>query len=446
MTLRTRLTLWHLAVMAAILSVCALAVYGYVRESLFTLIDSRLDKSLAILVDIVRTNPQRLAEVERQLHVLPFSVRERERVWHESTDWVSGQLAAADNAPHTGRWVFVTPAGAVYHLQETRVALGTRLLQIRTAKSGEQIYYDLARLRLALIGGFPAALLLSWFGAYFLTGRALSPMQQLARRAQAIGADNLAERLTAPNTHDEIGQLTAVLNATFARLEDSFTRLKRFTQDAAHELRTPLAVLRSTGEVGLQKPRDNEGYRDTIANMLEEVERLTQLVDDLLMLACADAGTIDLQRRPENVAALCRELSDCLRPLAEDKQQRLDCDTPDDLCAVIDRKSLRLALINVLANAIRFTPARGDIRVSCALTAGRVVVEICDNGPGIAPAQHARVFERFYRVDPSHSHERGGSGLGLAIARWAVETNGGVIEIDSDLGRGSRFRILLPPG
>lgn len=444
LNVRTRLTLWHVATMALILAVCAFGIYSYVRESLFALIDERLEKSLAIILVTVQDNPARLSEIERHLHVLPFRIQEGDRPLYESTDWTAGKLNFAGNAPTAGRWIFAT-SGGVYHLKEKSARAGDRIVLIRTAKSGDQIHYDIDRLRLTLIGGFPVALLLSLLGGYFLTGRALAPMQHLARRAQAIGVDNLSERLAVPNAHDEIGQLTTVLNATFGRLEDSFTRLKRFTQDAAHELRTPLAVLRSTGEVGLHARRDSDGYREVIGSMLEEGDRLARLVDGLLTLAQADAGTLSLDRKPEDVAVLCREVADCLRVLAEDKQQTLSCLTPEGLHAIVNRDTLSLALINIVANAVCFTPARGEIRIGCmADGVGGVTIEVSDNGPGIAKKHHGRLFERFYRVDASRSHQTGGAGLGLAIARWAVETNGGHIEVDSDVGRGSRFRIVLP--
>ena len=250
------------------------------------------------------------------------------------------------------------------------------------------------------------------------------------------------------NPHDELGQLTAVLNDAFARLEASFTRLKQFTQDAAHELRTPLAVLRSVGEAGLQTQRDPSGYRDIIGSMLEEVDRLGRLVDGLLTLARAESGRFSVHQQSTSLLTLCQDAVECLRVLADDMEQTLTFESTEDLSALIDRDTLRLALINLVANAIRFTPRGGTIHVRLRHATDRqAVIEVEDNGPGIAREHHTRLFERFYRINASRAQHSGGSGLGLAIARWAVEANGGIIDFESGPGRGSCFRILLPlPG
>jgi heavy metal sensor kinase len=445
LNVRARLTLWHVLAMALILAAFAMGIYGHVRESLYTLIDTRLDESLAIISDTVQDDVEELAEIERHTRVLAFRVQEGDWPLYESGGWIVADLNRVGAAPAAGRWIVESPRGGIYHLKEKAVTLGSRQLLIRTAKSGEQIHHDLDRLRITLVGGFPIALLLSVLGGYFLSGRALSPVQHLTNRARAISVDNLSERLAVPNPHDEIGQLTAVLNDTFARLEEAFTRLKRFTQDAAHELRTPLAVLRSVGEVGLQQQRDPKAYRDVIGSMLEEVDRLGHLVDNLLTLARAESGRFSANLRPENLCTLCEDVVECLKVLAEEKQQTLVFAPKHNRYALIDRDTFRLALINIIANAIRYTPARGAIRVSLESdAAGASLIGIRDNGPGIAREHHARLFERFYRVDPSRSHETGGAGLGLAIAQWAVESNGGRIELESEVGQGSHFRIVLP--
>ena len=444
LSVRARLTLWHTLMMALVLAMFALGIYGFVRESLLSLIDSRLEESLAILTT-ARDDLEELAEVDRHAQVPAFRVQEGDWPLYASGGWIAGDLDVAGLPPATGRWIFTSPRGGIYHLKEKMLTLGERTLRITVAKSGEQIHQDLDHLGLALMGGFPITLLLSLLGGYFLAGRALSPVQHLTTRARAISAENLSERLAVPNPHDELGQLTAVLNDAFARLEESFNRLKRFTQDAAHELRTPLAVLRSVGEVGLQEQREPKDYRDVIGSMLEEVDRLGRLVDGLLTLARAESGRFSVEHRPENLAVLCRDVVECLRVLADEKNQTLSFDSTDELNTVIDRDILRLALINLVANAIRFTQGGGSIQVRLRrYDQNDAVIEIDDNGPGIAQEHRAHVFERFYRIDSSRAQHTGGSGLGLAIARWAVEANNGTIELEGKPDRGSLFRIILP--
>lgn len=443
-SVRARLTLWHAAVMGLVLAAFALGIYLFVRESLFAQIDARLDENLAIIAETARTDSSEFGEIERHTRVLAFRVVERDWSLYASGGWVAGDLDASGVPPSVGRWIHTSARGGIYHLKEKTLAAGDRRLLITTAEQGEQIHRSLYRLGLTLLVGYPVTLILSLLGGYFLAGRALNPLHAITVRARTISADNLSERLSVSNPKDELGQLTAVLNDAFARLEEAFHRLRRFTQDAAHELRTPLAVIRSVGEVGLQEQRDSKAYREVIGSMLEEVDRLGHLVDGLLTLARAESGRLPLNPQPEDLHRLCQDVVECLHVLAEDKRQTLTFDAPEGLLGNIDHNTLRLALMNLVANAIRFTQAGGEIRVDLQNRKTNIVIEVQDNGPGIPKEHHARLFERFYRADTSRSYQTGGTGLGLAIARWAVEANGGRIELDSEPGRGSVFRVVLP--
>jgi heavy metal sensor kinase len=267
----------------------------------------------------------------------------------------------------------------------------------------------------------------------------------MADKARRISADSLGERLPVGNPRDEFGRLATVFNDTLARLHDAFDRLRRFTADASHELRTPLTAMRSVGEIALQAPLDPGKYRDVIGSMLEEVDRLTRLVESLLVLTRADSGAAAPAREVVELAAIASEVTDHLRVLAEEKQQSLSVQTVARVQAVCDPAILRLGLMNLLHNAIKFTPKGGAIRVRAKATAsGHPSIEVEDTGPGIPVAHRERIFERFYRADPARARESGGAGLGLAIARWAVAANGGRIELESEESRGSLFRIVLP--
>jgi len=181
-----------------------------------------------------------------------------------------------------------------------------------------------------------------------------------------------------------------------------------------------------------------------IGSMLEEADRLARLADSLLVLTRADSGRVQLAREPLDLAALVRDVADCLSVLAEEKEQTLTVEIEEALTVEADRATVRQALINLLDNAIKYTPVRGQIRVRVRRRDGEAVVEFTDTGPGIAPEHREKVFERFYRIEDARSRETGGAGLGLAIARWAVEINGGRIELESEEGRGSTFRIAFP--
>jgi heavy metal sensor kinase len=293
--------------------------------------------------------------------------------------------------------------------------------------------------------GIPFAVGLAIAGGYFLAGRVLSPVGAMAEKAREITAESLAKRLPIDNAQDEFGRLATVFNDTLSRLQDAFERLRRFTADASHELRTPLTAMRSVGEVALQNTLDGRTYRDVIGSMLEEVDRLTRLVESLLTLTRADSGKVQLAREKLDLGALAGDVVDQLRVLADEKQQNLTIRAPISVHAIADAALVRHALTNVIHNAIKYTPNGGMITVEVnAMGSGQTAIEVRDTGPGIPAAHRDRIFDRFYRVDRSRSREEGGVGLGLAIARWAIEANGGQIELTSDGVDGSSFRIVLP--
>jgi heavy metal sensor kinase len=292
--------------------------------------------------------------------------------------------------------------------------------------------------------GIPFAAGLAVAGGYFLAGRVLSPVGAMAQKAREITAESLAKRLPVDNAQDEFGRLATVFNDTLSRLQDAFERLRRFTADASHELRTPLTAMRSVGEVALQNRLDAVAYRDVIGSMLEEVDRLTRLVESLLILTRADSGKIKLAPEALDLGRLVGHVTEQLRVLADEKQQELTLRAPIRVHAKGDAALIRHALMNLVHNAIKYTPNGGTITVEVNATGGRAVIEVRDTGPGIPAAHRDRIFDRFYRVDPSRSREEGGVGLGLAIARWAVEANGGQIELASEGTNGSLFRVILP--
>jgi heavy metal sensor kinase len=307
----------------------------------------------------------------------------------------------------------------------------------------ERVEQQLGEILAVLALGLPVIVVLAGVGGYALARRALAPIDHLGVEARRITADRLHERLSAPNTHDEIGRLAAVINDTFARLESSFDQLRRFTADASHELRTPLSVIRGIGELGLRETRTPAEYKDAIGSMLEEVDRLTRLVDTLLRLSRGDAGTVRLSRDVLDLGDLARDVASSLGILAEERRQRLQVTAAADVRVSADRLVLRDAITNVVDNAIKYSPIGSAIELQVDADRDHATVTVTDEGAGIAAEHRDRIFDRFYRIDEGRSREMGGTGLGLAIARWAVEANGGHISLES-AGGGSRFRIVLP--
>lgn len=321
--------------------------------------------------------------------------------------------------------------------------LAGRPIVIRLAYHEQPIWSRIDESVTASFIALPVILALAGLAGYHLARRSLAPLEQIASRAEKITAENLHERLPVANPADEVGHLARVFNNVLARLEESFERLQRFTSDASHELRTPLAAIRSVGEVGLQKSKSAADYQDTIGSMLEEVNRLTRLVENLLAISRADAGELQLGFGVLSPLEVTNEAAAMLDVLVEEKELKLDVSGDEHVTVRGDRLLLRQAVTNVLHNAVKYTPAGGRISVDVAERSGFGVIRIADSGPGIPPEHRSKVFDRFYRLDAARARDTGGAGLGLSIAKWAVEVQGGEIQVE-DAGEGATFAIRFP--
>jgi signal transduction histidine kinase len=280
--------------------------------------------------------------------------------------------------------------------------------------------------------------------SYWLAGRALKPLTNIAAETSSISAANLQHRVAVPTTGDEIARLAVGFNELLDRLQATFAELRRFTADASHELRTPLTVIRSVGEMALTKSMTPQQYRDTIGHMLEEADRLTQLVELLLMLARGEAGDPPAAPSPVVPVDLVKVVCAQLQPLAEELGQSLSVHGSADSPTVMNANLVSLAVFNVIHNAIKFTPNGGciDIHVGSADSAISIVVD--DTGPGIAANEREKVFDRFYRSNRVHSSMGRGFGLGLSIALSAVAKLGGTVTVGQAASGGARISIFIP--
>jgi len=329
-------------------------------------------------------------------------------------------------------------ASGVYHIEDQRIVL-------RVAYSQEALWRELREFGEVLLLGFPIAVLLAGFGGYALARKALAPVDLMATQAKTISAEKLGDRLSVENPEDELGKLGTVFNAMLGRLQAAFDQLRRFTADASHELRTPLTAIRSVGEVALQDQRSPAEYRDVIGSMLEEVDRLTRLAESLLALSRADTGHIQLQREDISLVLTAKEASSVVEVLAEEKRQHIDIEGDANLVVSVDRLILRQAIVNLLDNAIKYSPPGSHILVRVQSAGDKqVFLDVIDQGPGIPGEHQPHVFDRFFRVDKARTREWGGAGLGLSITRWAVEAHGGDISLKCEEGQGSTFRVSLP--
>jgi len=444
--IRFRLTLWYTGTLAVILVGFAIGVYFYAYSSLNAQIAMQLSRDLASIERLVQQDLHELEELEQHATVTTFHVDENRKLLFQTRSWerlgfnsVLGGMTEGKDHAHA------VVGNRRYRIQTRTVQRAGKTYVIAAATEEEPVQHALSDLRRILLIASPLALLVACLGGYLLAARMLSPIARIAYKARQISAERLSERLPIENRRDEIGKLAHVFNHLLARLESSFGRLRRFTADASHELRTPLTAIRSVGEVALRERKDEVGYREVIGSMLEEVDRLTRLVDSLLFLTRADAGSLGLLAEPIDAVALARDVIEHLRVLAEEKSQTITFEAAERAQIAADRVTLRQALINLIHNAIRYSPPDSEIRLTVSREAGdEVVIAITDHGPGVLRDDHQKIFERFYRVDAARSREDGGVWLGLSIARWAVEANRGRIELESRLGQGSTFRIVLP--
>lgn len=445
-SVRWRMTLWYSVSIAAIYFLFAGCVFLTFRYSCIAESRMRLSNELMLVTSATSHSLGRLTALEADYSAIRFHVLAGQQTIYASHGWTSAELPSDVSVDAAGYGYAATPTGQHYAIVQARLQVDGRTLQVGVAQDDLQTLENLHRLLWVLLLSLPGILVASLLGGYFLAGRILSPIDAMARKAQDIGADHPSQRLPLSEREDEFNRLARVFNDTFDRMEDSFNRMKRFTADASHELRTPLAIIRSLGENALQRPRESIScHEETLGSILEEVERLTRLLDGLLILTRADSQTLPLQIEETSLSEVSQEVVHCLRVLAEEKTQSLLFQEQADLKSRLDKSTFKQALINLLANAIQYTQAGGSITVRVRPGPGeKAWVEVDDNGPGIAPEHRLKIFERFYRVDKDRSKATGGSGLGLAIAQWAIELNGGTMEYEAKQNGGSIFRIELP--
>jgi heavy metal sensor kinase len=318
-----------------------------------------------------------------------------------------------------------------------------RTILIRVGYSPQPIWMHLREFVTILLLALPLTLAAASIAGYLMAKRALDPISQMARQAEVITTERLNDRLPV-ESDDELGHLAGVFNQMLGRIEQSFEQLRRFTADASHELRTPLASIRTIGEVGLQCDATPEEYRDIIGSILEEITRMTSLVDNLLMLSRADAGQIPLNLDVFPVAEVMKDAALLLESLMEEKEQKFSIEADEEVLVRGDRLILRQAAINILHNAVKFTPAGGSITARISCEGSCILFSVTDSGPGISTEHLAKVFDRFYRVDPSRSSTCKGAGLGLSIAQWVAQAHDGEIGLSPVPGGGCTFWIRLP--
>jgi heavy metal sensor kinase len=440
-SVRVRLTLWYSLILAGTILVLSLFVFLFVKASLFNHLDQELESDFGTVSQALSEEPDETPEIETESSAKIFQIVRDGKPFYQTPAFQKSGLALIGPLPSAGHPTFRSPSGTRFRLKTGPAGPGVSLMM---AVDEEPVWRTLRTLLTILLFSLPIALALAAFGGFVMAGRLLEPVAVITAKAAKISAESLAARLPVENPGDEFGRLAGVINMMLTRLEDAFERQRRFTADASHELRTPLTVIQSVGEVALQEDLDAGAYRDRIGSMLEEVNRLASLIDNLLTLTRADSGHVPLGRAETDMVRLVERTAEDMRPLAEDKSQVLNLALNGPAVLRVDEATVRLALVNLLDNAVKYTPRSGAITVGSHVRGDEFLIEVADTGPGIPPEHREKIFDRFYRIETDRNSLAGGAGLGLSIAKWAVEANGGRIELESGEQLGTTFRLVFP--
>lgn len=447
LSVRERFTLLYgLAMMITVILLCGW-IYYFVQRALIGQVENHLSKDLATITEYITHDRAGLAKVADHGPILLFRVQKGTEDLIASEDWISEKLGQSVNIRQSEKIPFSVHAanGRQYRILINTVMAENNQFRITVAHDEDSVKQTQKTLALIILFTLPIVVAISLAIGYVIAGRVLAPIVTITNKAEEISAENLSERLPIGENDDEFNRLATVFNQAFARIEDSFDRLRRFTADASHELRTPLAAIRSIGETAMNMPEEKLNSRETIGSILEESDRLRQLIDALLILSRADSGDTGVQREAVDLLELTRETVELLTVLAEERHQSITLAGHGETTVTIDRASVRQAVTNLLDNAIKYSPTESTIRVSVGTTNNaEAFIEIADSGIGIPDEEIERIFDRFYRVDKGRSREAGGVGLGLSIAKWTVEASGGRIEVSSVSNQGSIFRIVFP--
>ncbi len=315
---------------------------------------------------------------------------------------------------------------------------------VEVGASLEPVQDVLRRLVVYLVVGLAAMVLVATAGGYFLIRRALAPVDHISSSAEHITLHNLKERLPIAKTGDELERLSVSLNHMIARLEDAFQQNRRFTADASHEMRTPLTIMRGELESIVEGVGTPEDVRATAASILDEVQRLARIVEGLFAISRLDAGEAQAQWQPFDLAALATGTAEQMCLLAEDKGIAITSNAPKKVIVNGDRARMKQVVVNLLDNAIKYTPEGGSIRLSVIACDDKAVLEVEDSGIGIPADAQPHIFDRFFRVDAARSRDLGGAGLGLSIVKSICTAHGGRVNFQSIEGKGSRFKVELP--
>jgi heavy metal sensor kinase len=458
LSIGSRLTVWYLAIFAAAQLLFGLAMWVVLRQELYAVADGALKAQVEDLTNFIKSQKKKnmtlpkLREEASESYDLEHS-GDFLQIYDQDSNWIFRAPALEKNqfAPPslaaTKHRTFqnLQLANQPFRFITQKIEVNGRFYTVQTGVPADQIVATLSLFRRYLLMLAPVLLLAAAGGGYWLSHKALAPVDAITRTARNIGGNNLSDRLEKLTTGDELQRLSDTLNEMLARLESAFLRVTQFTADASHELRTPISLIRTEAEIALRKSRGDAEYREALRHILLEAERTSTLVEELLSLARADSGRESLHLTLIDLRPVIAEIANEWCSLIEARNLKFSQQFADrELPVLADRSAVQRLLAILLDNAVKYTPPPGAIEMELDTQEDMAVITVRDSGIGIAESEQSKIFERFYRVDKARSRELGGAGIGLAIAEWIVQQHRGSITVQSRLGKGASFSVAFP--
>ena len=453
-SIRVRLTLWYLLIFGSLLIIFSIYIYSVVSRDMHNRFDAsllRTSQSMANYFSEFRDLESDEQEANETINQLKEG-RESAAIFRE------GRLLASNNndvvAAISSTKILESFGSDRKPAFATEPSLNKRLVvfpfQYKGTNYMSAVYEPLDKLegqighvRKLFLFGLSAALLLGAVGGFMLAQKSLAPMVNISEQAEHIGARNLNERLKVTNPDDELGRLAGVFNALLSRLDSSFGVMRVFMADASHELRTPLTIIHGEAQVALSRSHSEDEYRQSLGIIQDQAKRMANIVSDMLALARADAGDQNLLTEDLYLNDLVTESCRAAKALAAQKHIQLSCEASEDVMFHGNEELLQRMIVNLVDNAIRYTPDGGAISVKLTSDNSTARLVVSDTGIGIPSESIGRVFDRFFRIRDPRTRTNGGSGLGLSIVKLAAESHGGLVDLSSQPGRGSTFTVTL---
>lgn len=457
LSIGVRLTLWYVAIFAVGELVFGASMFFILRNNLYDLVDDQLESQVEDLKTFLQAQKKdtSIAKVREELGET-YAIEHSGDFLQVSVDAGEVLFQSAFVQSHSA---IVRPPDRIAGIEtRSRKAEGRHfrfafvnlpvnghVYSIAMGASADDAVDTLQMFRFYLLMFAPLLLLVAAGVGYWMSRRALAPVDALVQTARQIGGSNLNSRLERLQTGDEIQRLSDTLNEMLGRIESAFLRVTQFTADASHELRTPVSLIRTEAELALRRSRGEEEYKESLRHILDESERTTLLIEQLLELARADSGRETLDLQAVDLRRVLGHVAESWRQVAGIRNLQFLANLCEESVPVLgDETLLRRVTDILLDNAFKYTSAPGSVRLILECQGESVFVVVQDSGVGIAPEDQAKIFERFYRVDKARSRSQGGTGLGLAIAQWIVAQHHGSITVESHLGQGAKFKVELP--